>query len=106
MKKVDKHILFERELHDRIQKVADEKSYTYKKAVHILLERALDIDDIMIAINQINNNVARIAKATNFNTSLLKQIYSDFEFENITDINKSKALNQFYKKRNANKFND
>jgi len=99
---IDKHIYFDSEEYTRIKEYATNNSIPFSKAVCSLCISALNGTDVLDRINKLEKNIDYIIRKQKVMYSLIEQIYSDMDFDNITDPKKSNSLNEFNKKfRNA-----
>lgn len=103
---IDRHIYFPSEDYDRILDYSIKNNYKISTAVCRLVKIALDNIDVMDRLDKLQNDVTYSIKEQHIIFSLLKQLYSDLEFENITDPNTSKSVIEFMKKIRGNKIND
>lgn len=106
---IDKHIYFSTE---EVLKIEDyckknkKNKLSFSKAVCKLADISLDGIDTKEKINKLESKIDNLLRILNIILALEKQIYSDMEFENITDPNKSKQLDIFFKKVKKEKYND
>ena len=98
MNKVDRHIYFTNEEYARILDYKNKNKMSFSEAVCYLSMSALNGNDILDRINKLEININYIAKKLKYISSLNEQIYSDMDFDNLTDPRKSKALKEFNKK--------
>lgn len=103
---IDKHIYFTNEEYARIKDYASSNSLSFTKAVCQLCITALNGTDILDRIGKVEKNTEHIIKKQKVIYALEEQIYSDMDFDNITDPKKSKPLNEFNKKFRNNYIND
>jgi hypothetical protein len=107
VKPIDKHIYFpNKELVQKVENYRTINQINFSDAVCNLVEIALDNVEVLKTLNTINKNIDYLSKRQNYTYSLLKQFYSDFDTENITDPKKSKSLNEFLNKLNGRDIND
>lgn len=107
MKRIDKHIYFNsKELIQKIENYRNINQITFSDAVCNLLDVALDNLEVLKKITSLEKNIDYLIKKQNITNALLKQFYSDFDVENITDPNKSEALKIFFSKLNGRGFDD
>lgn len=106
MMKIDKHIYFSIDEHNKILEYCKDNKLSYSNAVCRLCDIALINIEVIDRLDKLQKDISYsiIKEKTIF--SLLKQLYSDLDFENITDPNKSKSVNEFMKKLKGDKFND
>lgn len=101
--KIDKHIYFTNEEYARILDYKEKNKLSFSEAVCFLSISALNNNDILDRINFLESRLDYLIKKINIIYSLEEQIYSDMNFDNLTDPRKSKALIEFNKKiRNTN----
>ena len=101
--KIDKHIYFTNEEYARILDYKEKNKLSFSEAVCFLSISALNNNDILDRINFLESRLDYLIKKINIIYSLEKQIYSDMNFDNLTDPRKSKPLIEFNKKiRNTN----
>ena len=106
MKKIDKHIYFTNEEYARISDYQKKNKLSFSEAVCSLSISALNGDDILDRINKLESSLNYIIKKLIYSISLNEQIYSDMDFDNLTNPKNSKALNEFYKKMRNNYIDD
>lgn len=103
---IDKHIYFTNEEYARIKDYASNNSLSFSKAVCSLCISALNGNDILDRINKIDKSIEYIIKKQQVLHLLEEQIYSDMDFENVSDPKKSKPLSEFNKRIRNNFIND
>ncbi len=103
---IDKHIYFTNEEYARIKDYASNNSLSFSKAVCSLCTSALNGNDVLDRINKLDKSVEYIIKKQQVIHLLEEQIYSDMDFENVSDPKKSKPLNEFNKRIRNNFIND
>ena len=106
MRKIDKHISISKELNDRILLSCKENKRKYSEEVSYLILKGLDENYEKNKFNEIENDLKTIIKKNHYVFELLKQIYSDMDFNNLSDPKKSYALNEFIKRMKGNKLDD
>lgn len=106
MKKIDKHIYFTNEEYARIKDYQEKNKLSFSEAVCSLSISALNGDDILDRISKLESSLNYIIKKITYSISLNEQIYSDMDFDNLTDPKNSKALNEFHKKMRNNYIDD
>ena len=101
--KIDRHIYFTNEEYARISDYKEKNKLSFSEAVCFLSVSALNGNDILDRINFLESRLDYLIKKINIIYSLEEQIYSDMNFDNLTDPKKSKPLIEFNKKlRNTN----
>lgn len=106
MKKLDKHISITKELNDRILLSCKEHGRKYSAEVSYLISKAIDSNEEKNKFNEIESELKSIVKKEYYIFELLKQIYSDMDFNNLSDPKKSFALNEFMKRMKGDRFDD
>lgn len=106
MKKLDKHISITKELNDRIILSCKEHGRKYSSEVSYLISKALDNTEEKNKFNEIEFELKAIIKKEHYIFELLRQIYSDMDFNNLSDPKKSFALNEFMKRMKGDRFDD
>lgn len=106
MKKLDKHISITKELNDRILLSCKEHGRKYSAEVTYLISKALDYNDEKNKFKEIELDLKTIIKKEHYIFELLRQVYSDMDFNNLSDPKKSFALNEFMKRMKGDKFDD
>ena len=103
---IDKHIYFNNEEYARIKEYANDNKLSFSRAVCNLCVYALNGNDILDRINRLDKSVEHVMKKLKVIHLLEEQIYSDMDFENVSDPKKSKSLNEFNKRIRNNFIND
>lgn len=103
---IDKHIYFFNEEYVRIKDYACKNNLSFSKAVCSLCISALNGTEILDRINKLEKSIEYIIKKQQVLHLLEEQIYSDMDFENVSDPKKSKPLNEFNKRIRNNFIND
>lgn len=106
MKKIDKHIYFTPEEYARISEYQERNKLSYSSAVCSLSISALNSDDVLDRLSKLESSLNYIIKKLKYISLLNEQIYSDMDFDNLTDPKNSKALNEFHKKIRNNYIDD
>ena len=106
MKKIDKHIYFTPEEYARISEYQEKNKLSYSSAVCSLSISALNSDDVLDRLSKLESSLNYIIKKLKYISLLDEQIYSDMDFDNLTDPKNSKALNEFHKKIRNNYIDD
>ena len=104
--KIDKHIYFTNEEYARILDYKEKNKMSFSEAVCFLSISALNSNDILGRINFLESRLDYLIKKINIIYSLEEQIYSDMNFDNLTDPKKSKPLIEFNKKLRNTNIND
>ena len=106
MKKLDKHISITKELNDRVLLSCKERRRKYSAEVSYLISKAIDSNEEKNKFNEIESELKSIVKKEHYIFELLRQIYSDMDFNNLSDPKKSFALNEFMKRMKGDRFDD
>lgn len=106
MKKIDKHIYFTPEEYARISEYQERNKMSYSSAVCSLSISALNSDDVLDRLSKLESSLNYIIKKLKYISLLDEQIYSDMDFDNLTDPKNSKALNEFHRKIRNNYIDD
>ncbi len=106
MTKIDKHIYLTNEQYVLINNYCRDKNITFSKAISEMIEKAFVYDNYINKLDSIQNDNKFIARKLSALYFLVEQMYSDFDFSNITDVTKSKALKEFNNKLRKGKLND
>ena len=104
--KIDRHIYFTNEEYARILDYKEKNKLSFSEAVCFLSISALNDNDILDRINKLESNLNYVIKKLKYISSLEEQIYSDMNFDNLTDPKKSKPLIEFNKKLRNTNIND
>lgn len=106
VKKVERHIYLDEEYYALVMNYCNKNGVTFSKAINEIIEKANFYDEFLVRLNSIQNDNKFILKKLNILYFLVEQMYSDFDFTNITDVTKSKALKEFKNKLNRGRLND
>lgn len=104
--KIDKHIYFTADETDRINNYRKKNNIQFSTAVCRLTDLALDNIDVIERLEILQNDLSYLISNNRYVFLLLQQLYSDLDFENITDPKKSKSVIEFMKKIKGSSFND
>jgi len=104
--KIDRHIYFTNEEYARILDYKEKNKLSFSEAVCFLSISALNGNDILDRISKLESSLNYIIKKLKYISSLEEQIYSDMNFDNLTDPKKSKTLIEFNKKLRNTNIND
>ena len=102
----DRHIYFSNEEYIRIKTYAESKGISFSKMVCNLCVEALNESTYLDRLNQLDKKLEYIIKKLKIIYLLEEQIYSDMDFENVTNPKRSKPLNEFNKKVRNSIIND
>lgn len=102
----EKHIRFTLEDTLKVKDYASKNKLSFNEAVRRLTSIALEQLKEEESINMLEKKIDKITYVNYDILSLLEQLYSDLDFENITNPKNSKPLKEFKKKRNGKLLND
>lgn len=106
MNKRRTHMSVTLDIDDQIQEYSELKKINYSEAVSQLVSLGLNNMNLVKTIDRNNSLLDRIYSKSCYIVALLEQIYSDFEWDKITNPKESKALNKFKSKMNKYKLED
>lgn len=95
MKRIDKHVYFTSDQIKKVEEYASKVGIGFSTAVTNIIDRVYEFDILNEKLNKLQNDISFLIKKTIIEYKLLEQLYSDLDFTNITDVNKSDALKQF-----------
>ena len=104
--KIDKHIYFTKGEVNRIDEYCEARNLKFSPAVCGLIDFSLNNIDLIERLEKFQKDLSYLISNNRYIFLLLQQLYSDLEFENITDPKKSKSVNEFMKKIKGSNFND
>lgn len=73
----------------------DNNIKTFSKSVRKLVNYGLDYINIVSLLENNKKSINKLKNKIDYNTKLIKQIYSDLELSYHTNINKNKELKEF-----------
>lgn len=94
---IDTHLRIKDGLYNKVKKSSQSKKISFNEECNRLLELSLISDNFLSKIEELILMVNQISKNGYITKKLLEQLYSDIGL-NITDTNKSRNLQDFYKK--------
>lgn len=94
------------DIDDQIQEYSNLKKISYSESVSQLVSLELNNMNLVKTIDRTNSLLNRIYSKSCHNVAILEQIYSDFEWDKITNPKESKALNKFKSKLSKYKLDD
>lgn len=106
MKKSDKHITISEELEKNIDDICKKENKKFSQKVTELVSIGLQKEQDSTDLEELNSKIESLNKKTYIILELLKQIYSDMDFNNLSDPKKSYALNKFLDRLKGLKFDD
>jgi len=106
MTKIDKHIYLDNEQYVLVMNYCKNKNLSFSKGVTEMIESANLYDKFLTKLESIQNDNKFLIRKLNVLYFLVEQMYSDFDFTNVTDITKSKSLKEFNNKLKRGRLND
>lgn len=94
------------DIDNQFQEYSNLKKISYSEAVSQLVSLRLNNMNLVKTIDRTNSLLDRINSKSCYNVALLEQIYSNFEWDKITNPKESKALNKFKSKLSKYKLDD
>ena len=106
MNNIRTHISISEKADNLVHTYMEKNNCKYSQAVSQLIEIGSNKITIEKVIRTNNSLLDKIYTKTYYITSLLEQVYSDFQWDDLTNPNNSKALNKFKTKFNKYKYDD
>lgn len=106
MVKIKKHISIPSNIDIMILDYARKCNISFSKAVVQLVSSGINNLEMAKAFEKNNALLDKLYSKSYYSTALLEQIYSDFEWDKVTNPNESKALNKFKSKFSKYKYDD
>ena len=106
MNKRRTHVSIAFDIDDQIQEYSNLKKISYSEAVSQLVSLGLNNMNLVKTVDRTTYLLDRIYSKNCYIVALLEQIYSDFEWDKITNPKESKALNKFKSKLSQYKLDD
>ena len=104
--KIDRHVYFSDDTIKKIELYQKKNNMRFSTAVCKLVDVALENVDVNEQLDGLKKDISYLTSNNRYIFLLLQQLYSDLDFENITNPKKSKPVNEFMKKLKGNNFND
>ena len=98
MVKIKKHISIPSDIDIMILDYARKCNISFSEAVVQLVSSGINNLEMAKAFEKNNALLDKLYSKSYYSTALLEQIYSDFEWDKVTNPNESKALNKFKSK--------
>ena len=99
MRKIDKHFSISPDLDNKIKISLKKSKRSYSDELNFIINEYFkekeELEKILISLD---SDMKFVARKMNILFELVKQIYSDMDFSNINDPNRSYAVNEFMKK--------
>lgn len=106
MVKIKKHISIPSDIDIMILDHARKCNISFSEAVVQLVSSGINNLEMAKAFEKNNALLDKLYSKSYYSTALLEQIYSDFEWDKVTNPNESKALNKFKSKFSKYKYDD
>ncbi|MGM9848357.1 MAG: hypothetical protein ACI312_01225 [Bacilli bacterium] len=106
MVKIKKHISIPSDIDIMILDYARKCNISFSEAVVQLVSSGINNLEMAKAFEKNNALLDKLYSKSYYSTALLEQIYSDFEWDKVTNPNESKALNKFKSKFSKYKYDD
>ena len=106
MVKIKKHISIPSDIDIMILDYARKCNISFSEAVVQLVSSGINNLEMAKAFERNNALLDKLYSKSYYSTALLEQIYSDFEWDKVTNPNESKALNKFKSKFSKYKYDD
>ena len=106
MVKIKKHISIPSDIDIMILDYARKCNISFSEAVVQLVSPGINNLEMAKAFEKNNALLDKLYSKSYYSTALLEQIYSDFEWDKVTNPNESKALNKFKSKFSKYKYDD
>lgn len=106
MVKIKKHISIPSDIDIMILDYSRKCNISFSEAVVQLVSSGINNLEMAKAFEKNNALLDKLYSKSYYSTALLEQIYSDFEWDKVTNPNESKALNKFKSKFSKYKYDD
>ena len=106
MVKIKKHISIPSDIDIMILDYARKCNISFSESVVQLVSSGINNLEMAKAFEKNNALLDKLYSKSYYSTALLEQIYSDFEWDKVTNPNESKALNKFKSKFSKYKYED
>lgn len=106
MVKIKKHISIPSDIDIMILDYARKCNISFSESVVQLVSSGINNLEMAKAFEKNNALLDKLYSKSYYSTALLEQIYSDFEWDKVTNPNESKALNKFKSKFSKYKYDD
>lgn len=95
MKRIDKHVYLTSDQIKRVEEYGAKKGMGFSTTVADIIDRVYQYDILNEKLIKMQNDLSFLTRKVIIGYKLLEQLYSDLDFDAISDINKSDALKQF-----------
>lgn len=106
MVKIKKHISIPSDIDIMILDYSRKCNISFSESVVQLVSSGINNLEMAKAFEKNNALLDKLYSKSYYSTALLEQIYSDFEWDKVTNPNESKALNKFKSKFSKYKYDD
>ena len=106
MIKIKKHISIPSDIDIMILDYARKCNISFSEAIVQLVSSGINNQEMAKEFEKNNALLDKLYSKAYYFTALLEQIYSDFEWDKVTNPNESKALNKFKSKFSKYKYDD
>ena len=106
MIKIKKHISIPSDIGIMILDYARKCNISFSEAIVQLVSSGINNQEMAKEFEKNNALLDKLYSKAYYFTALLEQIYSDFEWDKVTNPNESKALNKFKSKFSKYKYDD
>ena len=106
MIKIKKHISIPKDTDIIVLEYARKCNISFSEAVVQLVSSGINNLEMVKVFEKNNALLDKLYSKSYYSTALLEQIYSDFEWDKVTNPNESKALNKFKSKFSKYKYDD
>lgn len=95
MKRIDKHVYLTSDQIKRVEEYGKNKDMGFSTSISDIIDRVYQYDILNEKLTKMQNDISFLTRKVIIGYKLLEQLYSDLDFDSISDINKSNALKQF-----------
>lgn len=103
---VEKHIRMSLEDSLKVRDYAIDRNISINKALNELIKEGLNKNETVKFMNKFYKQINKIYFNQEYSIKLLEQMYSDFEFDNLSNPKLSDTLNLFKYKNRTDKMNN
>lgn len=103
---VEKHIRMSLEDSLKVKDYAIDRNISINKALNELIKEGLNKNETVKFMNKLYKQINKIYFNQEYSIKLLEQMYSDFEFDNLSNPKLSDTLNLFKYKNRTDKMNN
>lgn len=103
---VEKHIRMSLEASLKVRDYAIDRNISINKALNELIKEGLNKNETVKFMNKLYKQINKIYFNQEYSIKLLEQMYSDFEFDSLSNPKLSDTLNLFKYKNRTDKMNN